>query len=461
MTCDNNRPCERCVARGLADTCQDGVRKKAKYLSDVPDAIATSTESLKYDPRYNKNQIKKQSQKLRKEVESVEKPVTVKTQHMQKPTLADTSPYSFLNNTSLLQRSKGTHDITDSFHHIAGSKDRSQNAATDQTLKPSRHSFNSVAVNMEYSIISNILTSANGSFPASSVSPSITSTNGEDSPGSLINSNSYFPKIRPNALNQFKLEDNEYANLGKVLEAVESLNQPNTPSDWYSEPSTPKRPLSFIISNDNSIDSSHNALSSHIETPEVAYDQPADIYANVKQPFSYTPAYHQLTIYIRTRFNREHQMQIAQCMSTFRPSFIACTKTLLEDDLIFMEQCFQRTLLEYKKFISFSGTPTVVWRRTGQIAEVGKEFCILTGWSRERLLSSFIVELMDDPSALEYFDVFSKLAFVGDTKSGNVMECTLVTPEGRKIRTTSIWTLKRDVFGIPMMIVGNYLPILN
>lgn len=26
------RPCSRCVKRGIADSCQDGVRKKAKYL---------------------------------------------------------------------------------------------------------------------------------------------------------------------------------------------------------------------------------------------------------------------------------------------------------------------------------------------------------------------------------------------------------------------------------------------
>lgn len=192
------------------------------------------------------------------------------------------------------------------------------------------------------------------------------------------------------------------------------------------------------------------------------YSEPADIYAGVRQPYSYTPAYHQLTIYIRTRFTRDQQLRIAKCMASYRPSFIACTNTLKEDDLIFMEQCFQRTLLEYEKFISYSGTPTAVWRRTGQVAAVGKEFCMLTGWPRERLLNehTFIVELMDDNSVLEYFEMFSKMAF-GDSRGATMTECTLLTPQGLKIKTSSIWTLKRDVFGIPMMIVGNFLPILN
>ena len=127
-----------------------------------------------------------------------------------------------------------------------------------------------------------------------------------------------------------------------------------------------------------------------------------------------------------------------------------------------MEQCFQRALLEYQKFISFSGTPTLVWRRTGQLAAVGKEFCQLSGWSEQRLIGqqTFIVELLDDNSVLEYFELFSRIAF-GDSRGATMADCTLLTPTGAKIKTSSIWTLKRDVFGNPMMIVGNFLPILS
>lgn len=52
----------------------------------------------------------------------------------------------------------------------------------------------------------------------------------------------------------------------------------------------------------------------------------------------------------------------------------------------FVERTFQRTLVELNKLISFSGTPTVVWRRTGEICLVGTEFCLLTGWKREELV---------------------------------------------------------------------------
>lgn len=155
-------------------------------------------------------------------------------------------------------------------------------------------------------------------------------------------------------------------------------------------------------------------------------------------------------------------MSMSMSIAEYRPSFIAGMIHLKEDDLIFAEQCFQRTLLEYDNYVSISGTPTLVWRRTSQIAYVGDEFCILTGWTKQELLgkSTFAVEIMDDKSCVEYFRLFSKISF-GDFRGATMTECTLLTPKHESIRTSCVWTLKRDVFGIPMMIIANFLPILT
>ena len=50
---------------------------------------------------------------------------------------------------------------------------------------------------------------------------------------------------------------------------------------------------------------------------------------------------------------------------------------------------------ELEKLISFNGTPTVVWRRTGEICIVGVEFSVLTGWTKEELVGQrkFIYEV--------------------------------------------------------------------
>lgn len=193
------------------------------------------------------------------------------------------------------------------------------------------------------------------------------------------------------------------------------------------------------------------------------FKEPEEIYAQITKPFSYTPGFHKLIAYLRRRFPREMLVKMAESMASYRPSFIACTNSLREADLIFMEQCFQRTLLTYDNFLKLSGTPTIVWRRTGEIAYVGKEFSILTGWTKDQLLGqrpTFIVELLDDKSVVEYFQLFLRIAF-GDFLGATMTECTLLTPKNEvKIRTGCMWTLKRDVFGIPMMIIGNFLPIV-
>lgn len=375
-------------------------------------------------------------------------------------------------------------------------------------LQMSHHSFRSVAVNMEYSILGNIINSASPSSldigqPYSPISgagsPSFSKQEHVTRPAQdhdlfeLNDLGQYVLGVRYETpleirdtlkeLNPIVFNDTQPGHaqsLPELVEMVEALRQVEFAQRqekaiaagtqlWMvpETPSGPRRPLSFTICNESETPpgmSAGSGLGRSVCGGKARggreFSQPGEIYANVKSPYSYTPSYHQLTIYIRTRFTREQQLRIARSMASYRPSFIACTNALQEDDLIFMERCFQRTLLEYEKFMACSGTPTIVWRRTGQIAAVGTEFCVLTGWPQDRLLNehTFIVELMDDDSVIKYFEMFSTMAF-GDSRDANMLECTLLTPQGKKIKTSSIWTLKRDVFGIPMMIVGNFLPI--
>lgn len=97
-------------------------------------------------------------------------------------------------------------------------------------------------------------------------------------------------------------------------------------------------------------------------------------------------------------------LRIVRALAKFRPSLIALQMPLTEEDEVFVEKCFQRTLIvglfshcprgccevwylqEYEKLITFSGTPTVVWRRTGEICLVGTEFSYLCQWDRKELV---------------------------------------------------------------------------
>ncbi|CEJ02700.1 hypothetical protein RMCBS344292_16697 [Rhizopus microsporus] len=87
------------------------------------------------------------------------------------------------------------------------------------------------------------------------------------------------------------------------------------------------------------------------------------------------------------RMGKQELMRISKALALFRPSMIASMMNLTEADLIFTERCLQRTMMEYEKLVPYSGTPTVIWRRTGEIVLVGKEFSLLTQWSKEALMN--------------------------------------------------------------------------
>ncbi|KFY45829.1 hypothetical protein V495_02800, partial [Pseudogymnoascus sp. VKM F-4514 (FW-929)] len=274
---------------------------------------------------------------------------------------------------------------------------------------------------------------------------------------------------------------------------------------------------------------------------------PSSIYTSVTEPYSYTTGFHALTAFIQRRFSANATLRIAKSLGSIRPSFISCTKTLNREDLIFMEKCFQRTLFEYEDFMRDCSTPTLVCRRSGEVAAVNKEFSLLTGWSKNVLMGReknenvnrgrsgdatgtasagssqggrsgmatprvrpaaldaqpgrpsyvLLAELMDDDSVVEFYEDFARLAF-GDSRGSVRRKCKLLkyqTKEGGtsgeegdrpreerpvgervsridgewgigrlekdgKLDCSYCWTVKRDVFDIPMLIVMNFLPCI-
>lgn len=285
----------------------------------------------------------------------------------------------------------------------------------------------------------------------------------------------------------------------------------------------------------------------------------ASIYESVKEPYPYTLGFHKMVSMLRKRLPLSKLLRIARALGEIRPSFIACTKDLARDDLIFMEKCFQRTLVEFDDFLQHCCAPTIVCRRSGEVAAVNKEFTALTGWTKEVLLGKepnkhvlgdiqsngstpdneglgqfkstgsqnpstaggenkdsntsaddndgrpqpvFLAELLDDDSIVEFYKDFSQLAFE-DSRGKVQRSCRLVKyrtqepsrpvkdeipkkgasrlgilssrvtkidgehgisriEQDGKVSCTYCWTIKRDVFDIPMMIIINVsIPILS
>jgi hypothetical protein len=122
---------------------------------------------------------------------------------------------------------------------------------------------------------------------------------------------------------------------------------------------------------------------------------------------------------------------------------------LTEEDEVFVERCIQRTILEFGKLVSFSGTPTVVWRRTCEMVVVGAEFSMLTQWSKDYLAGRYIYEFLDKPSIVEYWEKFALHAFE-NTAQSIMMQVTLKTSTGKSVKCAACFSIKRDVFDLPV-----------
>ena len=53
--------------------------------------------------------------------------------------------------------------------------------------------------------------------------------------------------------------------------------------------------------------------------------------------------------------------------------------THLFQDLVFIEEAFERMLLDYDRVFSAMGVPACLWRRTGEIYKANREFAELVG----------------------------------------------------------------------------------
>ncbi|RKP36593.1 hypothetical protein BJ085DRAFT_6040, partial [Dimargaris cristalligena] len=382
LTCDDGRPCQRCVKRGLAVTCRDGFRKTAKYLlEDDQETLVPPADS---------------HQRLSSSPAGLHPPAGVVGQlNFSPPTLAHhTTPL-----VSPLVETSGILNVP----------------------LPGNYGFGSESTNLEYNMLSSILNN------------------------SVLNSVSH-------------------SNPPAGLPGMEMADIP-----WPNINGDPSVPLGLPFAAAPSL-ANPNLL---LMTPNGTYRTSADVYSRVTEPFRYVDGFHFLMRLIRDRMSKEDAVRISRAMSQFRPTFIAMNMNLTTEDLVFVEKSFQRTLMEFEKLISYSGTPTVVWRRTGEIALVGKEFAMLTGWTKEQLLGAchssqpdpatshrYIFELMDNPSVVDYWEKFAQHAY-GDSEHSVMSTCQLRRPDQRTVPCTLCFTIRRDIFDIPLAIIGNFLPILS
>ncbi|KAJ7455955.1 hypothetical protein B0H11DRAFT_1704011 [Mycena galericulata] len=210
--------------------------------------------------------------------------------------------------------------------------------------------------------------------------------------------------------------------------------------------------------------------------------------AGLLKPYNYVKGYARLSRWMDRNVSQESKQQILQPLSVLRPKFRAVAQSLRDIDLVFIEEAFERLLLDYDRVFSAMGVPACLWRRTGEIYKGNREFSELVGVRGEDMRDGrlCIYELMAEESAVNYWEKYGHVAFDSSQKAV-LTSCVLrykpVLPsstaipnaasevakaagepqpypqeqEGEFINCCFSFTIRRDKWGIPSMIVGNFI----
>ncbi|CAK5265980.1 unnamed protein product [Mycena citricolor] len=210
--------------------------------------------------------------------------------------------------------------------------------------------------------------------------------------------------------------------------------------------------------------------------------------AGLLKPYNYVKGYARLSRWMDRNVSQESKQQILQPLSVLRPKFRAVAQSLRDIDLVFIEEAFERLLLDYDRVFSAMGVPACLWRRTGEIYKGNREFSELVGVSGEDMREGrlCIYELMSEESAVNYWEKYGNVAFDSSQKAvlttcvlrykpvlpssnslpnaasevaraGGDESPPMVQEEGDFINCCFSFTIRRDKWGIPTMIVGNFI----
>ena len=509
LTCDDQRPCARCVKRGCPETCQDGARKKAKYLQEIPDELLDRRATIA-------NSTPAVSAPMLSAVTESAPPPPPPPQHQPQP-----------HEQQQQQQEQQEHEsVAESIQqHQQSQQQQSQPAFSgvmDYSQLPlfSSGEFTSEAANLEYAILSSMLNGAGFSLGDQYANLGAAATSGGDAGGGggHLGANGMVGGANGNVmLGHSPLSgtlglDAGHNTTNGAMAAGPSTSGASSSGLLSGDALFGQRPAAVAaeaasfdtLNEDDGIrehDSRQTVAKGKLQktqldttvTPSPGLLSAEEVYRQMTKPYPYAQSYHYLVRHLKhrcvsplfsrlahsadlcCRFEKHDILRIIRALATFRPSLIALQMPLTEEDEVrtcplfatagdaeadelthlaqaFVERTFQRTLIELNKLISFSGTPTLVWRRTGEICLAGTEFCLLTGWSREDLIGKkYIFELLDTSSVVEYYESFAKHAFES-TSSSVTSQCVVLGPSGRPVPCAFCFTVRRDLFSVRLVL---------
>ncbi|KAG6811297.1 hypothetical protein H0H92_008092 [Tricholoma furcatifolium] len=347
MTCDEGRPCQRCIKREIGHLCHDERRPKS---SDKQPANSTSTV----------------------EVARTFAPVPV-FQPPQPPQQTTPSPWPI-------------------------------------SLPQGQFIYQPETLGNEFAVLSDFLETLDDSSFFTNASATLTTSSSILSPAA-------YSATPP-------LQQPTFAVSTPTDDVVASSAPPNTQATSY-ESSQPKTEASSVDSVLPSATKAEKFLLTAADQASGTRNERLNrvirskYEAGLLKPYNYVKGYARLSRWMDRNVSPESKQQILQPLSVLRPKFRAVAQSLRDIDLVFIEEAFERLLLDYDRVFSAMGVPACLWRRTGEIYKANREFTELVGLEgymmREGRLC--IYELMAEESAVNYWEKYGHVAFDSSQKA--------------------------------------------
>ncbi|KAH9810455.1 hypothetical protein DFH28DRAFT_1085695 [Melampsora americana] len=181
--------------------------------------------------------------------------------------------------------------------------------------------------------------------------------------------------------------------------------------------------------------------------------------------FDYQQGHYKLLDWIHHIPSADTKSGLLRTIGDFQPRLLAITSSLSTSDKIESELCFYRLLQEYTPIFSTLPIPACVWRRTGEIVKTNQQFCQLIGYHRSsfEIEPKCIYELWNDESNLNYWEKYSRIA-LDESQKAVLTSCVLLKrPQSNPssghdpLPCTFSFTIRRDQWMVPSLIVGNFL----
>lgn len=449
LTCGDERPCQRCIKRGLADACQDGIRKKAKYLHDAPPDALRPVLGPYYKSNFNQTAshgrlASSNNNSITRDSSNSSPTITTNARMSSIFSLQGTPPYPVFNQSNSIPPPLQTRisinnqksSISPPFNHqttaiqnmslplqqISPSDPQRGSFNTTATLldpsNPAFYGFDLESLNfgnhygaLEFGILGHMSSGVDEvslkdqtSFMSVQGLGEVNLSDNNMYGNSMSNCNQIYQNDLINygnvAENQIFSSQSDLQHAYAIAAGSQSQYSPSTDASSSATGTFENSPINTFTPNSTSytptpkslkpaksrLAGSSGRLGFGSNLQRKRSRDSSFIYDSVQEPYPYTTGFHNLTAFLQRRFSSTETFRIAKSLASIRPSFISCMKTLTRQDLIFMEKCFQRTLFEYEGFMHNCCTPTIVCRRTGEITAVNQEFIMMTGWRKEVLL---------------------------------------------------------------------------